>query len=214
MKKNLLIGFVLLLASLETPLLAEAADVIRPLEIADYFALQSISDPRISPDGQRVAYTISGVDLEKDSRETRVWMVSTSGGEAIPMTAKGNSAWQPRWSPDGKHLSFLAVREGSEGSGTQVFTLDVRGGEGEQLTRAERGVESYEWSPDSKRLVLVIRDHDPNQGPGPWVVDRLMIKDDSVGYLNRLRSHLYVLDIDSGATVQITSADYDDSSPA
>ncbi len=214
MKKILVIAAALLLVGLEAPLQAEAADAMRPLAIGDYFALQSVGSPRISPDAKWVAYTVSNANLETDSREMRVWMISTSGGEAIPMTAKGNTAWEPRWSPDGRYLSFLSVREGGESSGAQVFTLDVRGGEAEQLTRAEHGVEGYEWSPDSKRLVVVIRDHDPNQGPGPWVVDRLMIKDNSVGYLNRLRTHLYVFDIGSGTTVKITSGDYDDSSPA
>ena len=168
-------------------------------------------------DGTWVAYTVRTRDLENDSSETRLWMVPTTGGEAIPMTARGSSIWQPRWNPDGKYLSFLSARKSGQGgdeASAQVFTLDLRGGEGVQLTSVEQGVEGYEWSPDGKRLVLVIRDQDPDEGPGPWVVDRLMIKDDYVGYLNRLRSHLYVLDVGTGATVQITSGDYEDYAPA
>jgi len=53
-----------------------------------------------------VAYTITEVDLEKDKSETRVWMVPVAGGDAMPMTAKGSSAFRPRWSPAGKYLSF------------------------------------------------------------------------------------------------------------
>jgi len=209
-----LILFALLLAGAETHAVAEEADTLRPLQIDDYFSLKNVGNPRVSPDGEWVAYTVMTRDLEKDSSETRVWMIPTSGGEAIPMTGKGNSAWQPRWSPDGKYLSFLSVREGGAGSGAQVFTLDLRGGEGVQLTSVEQGVEGYEWSPNGKRLVLSIRDQDTNEAPGPWVVDRLQIKDDYVGYLNRLRSHLYIFDVDTGATVQVTSGDYEDYAPA
>lgn len=46
------------------------------------------------------------------------------------------------------------------------------------------------------------------------MVDRLQFKDDYVGYLNRLRAHLYVLDVETMALLQITSGDYEDSEPA
>ena len=160
MRKNLLLAlflFALLLAGSGTPLLA--ADALRPLEVDDYFALKYVGSPSVSPDGKWVAYTVSTQDLEKDGRATRVWMVPMAGGEPLPMTAKGSSAWRPAWSPDGKYLSFLSARNGS---GVQVFTLDLRGGEGVQLTSIEQGIEGYEWSPDRKRLSLVIRDQDPD----------------------------------------------------
>ncbi|MGD8539890.1 MAG: DPP IV N-terminal domain-containing protein, partial [Candidatus Aminicenantes bacterium] len=197
--------------------LAQDADAVRHLQIDDYFALKDVYNPRISPDGAWVAFTVHSQDLETDQHETRLWMISTSGGEAIPMTAPGSSATRPRWSPDGKHLAFLSDREWERSSrGQQVYTLDLRGGEGVPLTSVEQGVEGYEWSPDGKRLVLVIRDPKPCQGtaPGPWVIDRLLFKEDYVGYLNRLRAHLYVFDIETKALVQITSGDYEDSDPA
>ncbi len=206
--------FGLLLVSVDsgTRALAQETDALRHLRVEDYFALKDVSDPRVSPDGAWVAYMVGAKDLEKDRRESRLWMVSTSDGEAIPMTAKGSSAWRSRWRPDGKVLAFLSDREGE----AQVFTLDRRGGEGVQLTHVEQGVEAYEWSPDGKRLVLLIRDPKPSPGeaPGPWVVDRLQFKEDYVGYLNRLRAHLYIYDIETKATVQITSGDYEDSEPA
>ena len=52
-------------------------------------------------------------------------MVSTAGGEAIPMTAEGSSAWSPGWSPDGKCLTFMAS---SRGQGSQVFMLGYTAG--------------------------------------------------------------------------------------
>ncbi len=191
--------------------LASGADAQRALQVDDYFALKSVGSPSVSPDGKWVAHTVSAQDLETDGRETRVWMVPIAGGEALPMTATGNSAWSPRWSPDGKHLSFLSSRNGS---GVQVFTLDMRGGEGVQLTSIEQGVEGYEWSPDGSKLVLVIRDPDPDSETIPWVIDRLTFKADYVGYLNRQRSHIHVYDIATKAAIQVTSGDFEDYSPA
>ena len=215
MNRTLLIALTagLLFANLTIPLMAKEAEP-RPVEVDDYFALKYIGSPTISPDGKWVAYTVSSQDLEKDSRGSRIWMMPVAGGEPLPMTAAGSSAWSPRWSPDGRHLSFIAASNDSDVAGSQVFTLDLRGGERVQLTDVAGGVEGYEWSPDGEQLLLVIRDQEPETGPGPWVIDRLKFKEDYVGYLNRLRSHLYVYDIGSKAVLQITSGDYEDYSPA
>ncbi|MEX2123852.1 MAG: S9 family peptidase [Woeseia sp.] len=209
--KYLISIFSLLATALIASCQARAEVTPRQLEIADYFALQSVDSPRVSPDGEWVAYTIGSQDIENDSHATRIWMVPVAGGEAIPMTANGHSSRQPRWSPDGRSLAFLSARGES---GTQVYTLNMRGGEGVQITAIKQGVEGFEWSPDGSRLLLVIRDPAPEEQPLPWVIDRLKFKDDYVGYLNRLRAHLYVYDIVGGKVSQITAGDYEDYSPA
>jgi len=186
---------------------------LRGVEVDDYFALESVGSPRVSPDGQWVAYTVSQNSFETDSSETRIWIVPMAGGDARPMTAKGASAGSPRWRPDGKQLSFIAGSDDPDAS-SQVFTLDMRGGERVQLTDVPGGVEGYEWSPDGGRLLLTLRDPATDSGPGPWVIDRLTFKADYVGYLDRRRAHVYVYDIASEDLLQLTTDDYEDHSPA
>ncbi len=197
----------------------------RPITIDDFFKMKKVADPVISADGKWVAYTVSEMDLKEDKTETRIWMVSTSGGEAIPMTAKGYSASKPNWSPDGKFLSFLAGREkrdDGEPKPAQVWTLNRLGGEAQAVTKVKQGVSDYEWSPDGKRLLLSIRDPKPaeltedkedDKKPLPVVVDRLQFKEDYKGYLDRFRTHLYVLHVgdETAEPVQITSGDFDES---
>ena len=48
----------------------------------------------------------------------------------------------------------------------------------------------------------------------PWVVDRYQFKEDEIGYLERLRTHLYVFDIAAKTLTQVTSGDFDDEHPA
>jgi dipeptidyl aminopeptidase/acylaminoacyl peptidase len=211
MKKYRKIAKSLLAATVIASGQVSGQEPLRPLEIADYFAIESVGSPRVSPDGKWVAYTVNSIDLENDSRETRIWMVPAAGGEAMPMTVKGHSSWSPRWKPDGRSLAFMSARGKSS---TQVYKLDMRGGEGVQITDIKQGVEGFEWSPDGTRLVLLIRDPAPEEQPLPWVIDRLKFKDDYVGYLNRLRAHLYVYDIDARTITQITSGDYENYSPA
>ncbi|KPJ90140.1 MAG: hypothetical protein AMS18_11390, partial [Gemmatimonas sp. SG8_17] len=82
----------------------------RPLEIQDLFQIKRVGAPVVSPDGEWVAYTVSNSSLDPEESETRIWMVSTDGGDPLAMTGKGYSASSPQWSPDGKYLSFLASR--------------------------------------------------------------------------------------------------------
>jgi len=200
-----------------------AEETKRALSIDELFKLKTVGNPQVSPEGMWVAYTITEVDLEKDKSETRVWMTPVSGGDAIPMTVKGSSASTPRWSPDGKYLSFLSSRKDGK---TQVWSLDRRGGEAQQLTEILQGVQGYEWSPDGTKLLLVLQDPKPEdlekdkdkkeklKKPKPWVIDRLQFKMDYVGYLDGRRTHLFVFNLNNKKMTQITSGDFDDTQPA
>lgn len=205
---------------------ARPGTALRDITIDDYFRIRDVGQPELSPDGQWVAYTVRTKMLKEDKNETRIWMVSTRGGEAMPMTAEGVSSGHPRWSPDGKYLAFTSSRGGGK---SQVWLLNRLGGEAVRLTDASEGVGDFEWSPDSTRLVLVIQDPKPGEADGekdkeksegkpkaqpPWVIDRLQFKRDTIGYLDRRRHHLYVIDVEKKAVTQITSGDFDDSEPA
>jgi dipeptidyl aminopeptidase/acylaminoacyl peptidase len=207
----------------DVPSNAGASPDPRPLEVADYFALARLSAPRISPDSAWVAYGVSTRDREAESSEERIWMVSTEGGEPVPMTRKGESASQPRWSPDGRYLSFLAARDGGE---SQVWGLFRHGGDAVQLTDVPQGVGAYSWAPDGQRLALVVKDPTPAQAKAiesgeevdeettpPWVVTRRQFKQDYTGYLDERRDHLYVLDLESEELRRVTSGDHDHSTP-
>src|SRR6266853_3141937 len=205
-----------------------APSIPRSITIDDYFQIRHVSQPELSPDGQWVAYAVRTRMLKEDKNEQRLWMVSTRGGDAIPLTAEGVSSAHPRWSPDGKYLAFTSARNAGK---NQVWLLDRRGGEAQKLTEVAQGVSDFEWSPDSTRLVLILQDPKPEDAeaakesdkdkpaakpktPPPFVIDRLQFKQDTVGYLDHRRTHLYLFDVASKKITQVTSGDFDDNEPA
>ena len=192
----------------------------RAIEIDDLIHLNQIKDIQISPDGGWIAFVKKSVDTLKDKQTSRIWMIPSSGGEAIPMTSAFYDASNPRWSPDGKYLSFSAAR--GEDAKAQVWTLNRLGGEAEQITDIKQGISGYEWAPDGKRLLLLIKDAEPESNeslkskekkPKPIEIDRLQFKQDYVGYLDRRRTHIYTYTPKDSSAVQVTFGDYDDSEP-
>jgi dipeptidyl aminopeptidase/acylaminoacyl peptidase len=207
---------------------AAAPPAPRSLMVDDFLAIKDVADAQISPDGKWVAYTVRTLDLKEDKSASQIWMVPAAGGEAIALTAKDANSSSPRWSPDGKYLAFLSAR--GEGAKTQVWTLYMGGGEAQKLTDTVQDVRAFEWSPSGGRMVLVLQDPAPEEleavqrakegkrpekkAQRPWVIDREDFKRDTVGYLERRRAHLYVLDVSTCKAAQVTSGDYDDSEPA
>jgi len=186
----------------------------RPITPADVYRLSYIGSPQVSPDGQWVAYTLSTVDSAKDKRSTSIRMISWDGAQDIRLTNGTEGESRPRWSPDGKYLSFLSSRQESKGS--QVWLLDRRGGEGIRLTEFKTGVSDYSWSPDGKKLLLTISDFDPddtvkNKTTKPYVIDRYQFKHDVSGYrYKKLYTHLYLFDIATKKLDTLTRGNYDE----
>jgi len=216
---------VLLLAALLcSPSLAQAHT--RTLRMDDVFALKDVADPRVSPDGTWVAYTVRTMDPKVDESDIDVYMAPMAGGDALRVTTSKKPESSPRFSPDGRTLAFLSGREGKKG---QVWVLDRRGGEAVKLTDYKGGVSSFAWSPDSTRLAIVAADPDPDAPPDdddekpaaerkkttpPIVIRRLQFKRDGEGYLRELRSHIHVFDVKGKTSVQVTTGPYDDREPA
>ena len=185
----------------------------RVLAPADYLKFADVTAPQISLDGTMVAYVVTTSDRDSDEPKDAIWLTNWQGTEHRQLT-RGESASQPKFSPDGRYLSFLSTRPADARS--QIWLLDMRGGEPRPVTHTSGEISNYAWSPDGKRIVLAMSEGEETGGKKPVVIDTFHFKQDVDGYVTaRSRKHLYLLDVGSGAlTALTTAAEYNDDTPA
>src|SRR4026209_2402982 len=83
-----------------------------PFSVHDMLAKDRHSDPRISPDGKSVAFTVRVTDVEANRGRTDIWIAGVDGAHARKLTAHEPHDSGARWIPDGKSIVFLSTRGG------------------------------------------------------------------------------------------------------
>lgn len=152
--------FIILALSLGV---CKAGTAQQKFTVEDLSNLIAVSDPQISPDAKSMVYVVSKPDTLKNmmNREL-VWMDIATRQQKV-ITYGRTAVAQPRWSPSGQQLAFLAtVGQGKEAV-NQIFLLPMGGGEARQLTKAIRGVQHYSWSPDEKYIAFATQDEPANK---------------------------------------------------
>src|ERR1700730_10647283 len=108
---------LMLLAAYTTPAFAAG----RAMTIDDLLAVKAVSDPQVSPDGKHVVYVMSEIDRSTEKSNPDLYLIPIGGGEPKRLTTSSGADNLPRWSPDGKTISFVSTRSGS----SQVWLLPM-----------------------------------------------------------------------------------------
>lgn len=197
----------------------------------DYLAFELASDPRVSPDGSQTVYVVSRVERGANRRVPQVWITNTEGsGTPRILIDESYSPSAPRWTPDGKSVSFISSRAAEDtgatgarrttGGRAQLWIMTPGAAAPRQLTSIKNGVSNCTWAPDGIRVACLSR-----TGPGDgWPAGkersdvrhytRIAYKFNDTGWYDDRRSHIWMIDTRSGAARQVTEGDnWNDTDP-
>ncbi len=157
--------------------------------------IRHLSDLRLSPDGSKVAFTVSE-PVQGTSQNRDIWIYDILKKELRQFTYADKSDSSPRWSPDGKQVAFLSSRAEK----TQIYLISIDGGEACALTRVETGVSSFAWSPDGGSIAYLAREPQTEAEK-----KKKEAKDDArVIQKNEKHACLWVIDLDSKEIDKLT----------
>lgn len=200
------------------------SDSKRPWSAEDLYALKLITDLRISPDGQQVAYTIQRVDKQSEKKYSNIWLVDTAGGQPRQFTYGDQADSSPRWSPDGQMIAFTSNRANERQQ--QLYAIPLHGGEARPITKDLKGqIANFEWSPDGSKILMQFRKTDAavlereedeqkkKLGVVSHHITDIGYKFDGGGYLPTEKWHIWTVDVASGEATQITDGDFHEVGP-
>jgi dipeptidyl aminopeptidase/acylaminoacyl peptidase len=127
----------------------------RPMTFEDMMKMKRLGETAVSPDGKWLAYSVTTVNLDQNTKTAELWLQPIAGGEPIPLPVARPGDSGPQFAPDGKHILLLSSREG----GQQVWLADFDGSTGatsnaKKLTAISTEADNALWSPDGKSIVF------------------------------------------------------------
>jgi len=123
----------------------------RPARLEDLFAIRNIESARISPAGDRVAFVLSTLDMDRNLSDSDIWLVPAAGGPPLRLTRGPGRDDTPRWSPRGDRIAFISDRDGH----SRLWVIDPDGGEAARLSPFAGGASAPAWSPDGKSIAFL-----------------------------------------------------------
>ena len=211
MRRPALLCTLLLLAA--PPLAAQSGRLTE----MDVFELEYVSDPRVSPDGDRVVYVRQFADVMTDMNYSNLWLVRADGSGHRPLTTGKFTDNSPRWSPDGSRIAYMSNRDGMP----QIYMHWVESGQTAAITNLTDPATGLSWSPDGSRLAfyklvpeapLTVGELPAPPAGAEWAApakytDKLVFRFDGIGDMPSGYWHLFTVPAEGGTPRQLTSGE-------
>jgi len=203
---SVLLSFVSIDTSQSTELSKEK------ITLNDLNQLKDISSIDVSHSANLMVYSVSSVDEKKDRYRNDIWLLDLNKNKEKILLKGNHWVGKTSFSPDDILLGYLAPGRGKYADYQQIWTINTKNLVKRQITRLKANINDFEWSPDGKKMVLVAKSKASDEKtkktsiktPEPIVIDRYHFKQDGNDFLGDERQHLYLLDIKSRATKQLT----------
>ena len=211
MKRFVVSTFIFMVALASVALAQDS----RQFTINDLLKVRRVGDPRVSPDGQRVAFTIGDVNFDANRIVTHIYLMPLDGGGMKQITSGDRSASSPRWSPDGKKIAYT--------TGGQIWVMDSDGDNKTQVTKISTSAAGPVWSPDGKWIAFTsdvhpdCSDDDCNKKKDEQadkskvkahITERLLFRHWDE-WRDVKRTHVFVVSSKGGTAKDLTPGDFD-----
>ncbi|UCD20040.1 MAG: PD40 domain-containing protein, partial [candidate division WOR-3 bacterium] len=173
----------------------------------DLYKIEFLREIALSPDGNKVAFTVEWMDRQKNKYYSNLYMVNGKG--RIRHFVRGKKDIKRiRWSPDGELVTFVLT-----GKETQnLWAIPASGGEAYAITDAKGFFGNYLWTPDGRQIVCEFtlkkeeKDRVPEKDRPPLYhqVRNMWYKLDGKGMLPEEKQHIWVVTARSGRMRQLT----------
>ena len=202
----------------------------------DMMQMKRLGETAVSPDGKWLAYSVTTVNLDQNTKTAELWLQAIAGGEPQKLagTQAGDSGVQ--FAPDGHSVLFLSGRE----SGQQIWLADFDPATGsasnpKKLTAISTEADNAQWTPDGKSIVFTsaVYPDCPAVTPADASGDKCNAERDAAAaaskvkaqifthllyrhwdhYTHDKRSHLFLTTVESGALRDLTPNDPRDVPP-
>ncbi len=214
MKHPIALVTILFVALLPISLFAQPKSAFTNMDV---FELEWVDNPQISPNGEWIVYQRRSMDIMKDRRQSRLWLIDKNGHNHFKLTNREINESSAKWSPDGKRIAFVSSTE----NGAEIFLYWLEKNKIARLTQLERSPRGISWSPDGTQLAfsMLVPEKRPSLVSAPakpkgatWaapakVTTRLKHERDGSGYMEPGFNHLFILPAEGGTARQVTSGD-------
>jgi len=216
--KQLLIIYVLIITS--TSVFSQPKTSFSRMDV---FELEWAQNPQISPDGNWIVYQRRSMNIMKDRKQSRLWLLSADGKNHTKLTNQDVNESNPIWSPDGTRIAFTSSTE----NGSEIFVYWLKTNKIARLTQLDKSPGGLHWSPDGKQLAFTKKVAQPNPtlvkppkkpkdakwADHPRVTTRLKYEADGSGYIEPGFRHLFMISTEGGTARQISSGDLNFGAP-
>ncbi len=121
-----------------------SSDVMTPEVL---WAFGRIGSVRLSPDGTRAVYDVTYFNKEENRAYTDLYVMTLNDGKTTRLTDTDCNEAEPAWTPDGKHITYIAKG--------QLWEMNPDGTAPRRVTDIEGGINGYLYAPDMSKIVYL-----------------------------------------------------------
>lgn len=114
-----------------------------------------VSDPQVSPDGKRVLYGVTRIDIAANKSNRDLWVMDIDGKNATQLTNTPNSESNAVWIDGGKRIAFVYKDDKADKAVNQVWVMNADGTGRQCVSSMKKDIEGFSISPDEKKIIVI-----------------------------------------------------------